>query len=86
MCVLGSGRAACPCPERGIGARFGLRGAGAPAPPSRPEARPQAPEAGREAGLKKAFFPKGAIASFLVMIGVYLVVWFALYFVMLSSG
>jgi hypothetical protein len=36
--------------------------------------------------LKKAFFPKGAIASFLVMIGFYLVVWFALYFVMLSRG
>jgi len=39
----------------------------------------------REEGpLKKEFFPKGAIASFLVMIGFYLMVWFALYFVMLS--
>jgi len=36
--------------------------------------------------LKKEFFPKGAIASFLVMIAVYLVIWFALYFIMLSRG
>jgi hypothetical protein len=40
----------------------------------------------QEDPLKKAFFPKGAIASFLVMIGFYGVVWFALYFIMLSRG
>lgn len=39
-----------------------------------------------EPALKKEFVPKGAIASFAVMIGVYLAVWFALYFVMVSRG
>jgi len=36
--------------------------------------------------LKKDFFPKGAIASFAGMIAFYLMVWFALYFVMVSRG
>lgn len=36
--------------------------------------------------MKKEFFPKGAIASFGVMIAVYLVLWFTLYFVMVARG
>jgi hypothetical protein len=36
--------------------------------------------------LKKEFFPKGAIASFAAMIAFYLVLWFALFAVMVSRG
>ncbi len=36
--------------------------------------------------MKKDFFPKGAIASFAVMIAFYLALWSVLYFVMVSRG
>jgi hypothetical protein len=32
------------------------------------------------------FFPRGAIASFLVLIVVYAVIWYALYFIAISRG
>ena len=36
--------------------------------------------------MKDPFFPKGAIASFLGMLALYAVIWFSLYFVMVSRG
>jgi hypothetical protein len=39
-----------------------------------------------EQRVKEDFFPRGAIASFIGMVSVYLVIWFVLYFVMVYRG
>jgi hypothetical protein len=45
-----------------------------------------APRRAREGPVKKDFFPKGAIASFVVMVAFYLGLWFVLYAVMVGRG
>jgi hypothetical protein len=39
-----------------------------------------------EDALRDRFFPKGAIASFALMVVLYLVIWFAVYLTMISRG
>jgi hypothetical protein len=51
--------------------------------PSRP---PRARGLAEENRVRDQFFPKGAIASFLGMVVLYLVIWFAVYFIMVGRG